>query len=265
MTVGAAAGEGGEMSERLDIFGIRVIPADPHERDGEGMPEVRPLINGVDVIGQDHVAVCGDARRWLVPDGPFAVGRRPQVIEMATACGCHSLIDVTMRRDGDVVVWEWKENEDLHPSWEGEYRFAAAQYDAEVERATTDFGWEWPAQSVARVLGDLLRADADRLADRGFELGAVWSSPHVPDEVRLFLVEYEPDPAPDGPLRRTGEFGMIRQVTDEAPHAQAERLAREIMTGDPRLADGMRGDAPETKVLDWLGRGFDFGGAEGHK
>lgn len=248
------------MTEQLHVFGIRVIPPDP--RDRHRMPEVRPLIDGVDFIERDYMASCGDARSWLAPDGPFAVGEAPHEVEMATRCGCHSALDVAMRREGSTVVWDLKESEGTNPDG-GELRFDAGQYDAEVARASTDSRWEWPAQTVARVLGDLLRCRTDWLAHWCCEAGEVWSSPWA-DEIRLYFVNYETQP--DGALRFAGRFGTIRPVTDENPIAQAERLAQEIMAGDPREAAGMRGDSPgEGDVLDWLGGGYQLHGPSSYK
>lgn len=93
-----------------------------------------------------------------------------------TRCGCHSALDIAMRRDGFTVVWDLKETEGTNPD-EGELRFHAGQYDAEVARPSTDSNWEWPARTVARVLGDLLRSQTDWLVYWCCEAGCIWSSP----------------------------------------------------------------------------------------
>ncbi|MGK5734206.1 hypothetical protein [Streptomyces sp. URMC 124] len=241
------------MKEPLPVFGIHVIPSDPKDR--YGSPEVRPLADGTDFLERDYGGViCGDARTWLLPGGPFAVGETPHEVELAAWCTCACrTLDVTMRREGDTVVWEWDEPGSSYAGY-AEYadglRFDAGQYDAEVERAIKDRSWEWPSAAVARLLGDALRSDADRLDAWTCEVGAVWSPPGTLDEIRLFFRDYVRQP--DGSWGFRGHFGTTRPVTDEDPAAQAERLAREIMSGDPRAAKDMRSE-PEASPDDWLG------------
>lgn len=117
-----------------------------------------------------------------------------------------------------------------------------------------DFVREWPSLTVARVLGELLRARSDRLADWSCEIGEVWSPAGKPDEIRLFFTEREP-----------GHFGTVRPVTGEDPVVQAERLARELLANDPRSAEGMRSGSYEEVVPEWLGTGFELGEPNGHK
>ncbi|MFI2073596.1 hypothetical protein [Streptomyces triculaminicus] len=256
MTADPARAEAGGMPERLHRFGIHVIPSDP--RDRHDNPEVRPLVNGTDFIERDYGgAVCGDALSWLLPDGPFVVGQTPHQVEMAAWCGCACrTLDVTMRREGDTVVWHWDEPEADSP-FSSEIRFDARQYDTEVERATKDRSWEWPSAAVARILGGILRSHTDWLDGWTCEVGEVWSPPGVLDEIRLSFRSYVPQP--HGVWRSAGCFGTVRPVTDEDPTAQAERLAQEIMAGDPRQANGMRSDTPDAPLDDWLGTPRHFG------
>ncbi|WP_329191827.1 MULTISPECIES: hypothetical protein [unclassified Streptomyces] len=241
------------MRTHLNVFGIDVIPSDP--RDRHDNPEVRPLIDGSDFIEHDYYgAVCGDALRWLLPDGPFAVGEVPHEVEMAAWCCCRSALDVVMRREGDTVVWACKEPEDTSSY---EYRFDAGQYDAEVARATRDRGWEWPSAAVARELEGILRARATWLDTWTCEVDQVWATPGSLDEIRLALRTYALQPG--GAWRSLGRIGLVRPVTDEDPLLQAERLAREITAVDPRTVDGMRGDTPGAPLMDWLGSPREFG------
>ncbi|MEU1671571.1 hypothetical protein ABZ752_06025 [Streptomyces roseifaciens] len=251
------------MTERLHVFGIRVVPSDP--RDRYDNPEVRPLIDGTDFVGRDYDgAMCGDARDWLLPGGPFSVGDTPHEVELAAWCPCSCrTLDVTMRREGGTVVWQWEEPGDGSPPsrHSSEYRFDAGQYDAEVERAVEDRSWEWPSAAVARMLGGVLRSRTDWLDAWTCELGAVWSPPGALDEIRLFFQDYALQP--DGARAFKGWFGTVRPVTGEDPAAQAERLARELTAGDPREADGMRSE-PGTPLDDWLGTP-DVCGPSSHK
>ncbi|MEV4924999.1 hypothetical protein [Streptomyces roseoverticillatus] len=243
------------MTDRLHVLGIHVIASDP--RDRHATPEVRPLVDGTDFIERDYGgAFCGDARQWLLPGGPFSVGEIPHEVEMAAWCGCACrTLDVTMRREGSTVVWEWKEPEAGSP-YSSACRFDAEQYDAEVERATNDRSWEWPSAAVARILEGILRSRTDWLDAWTCEVGEVWSPPGVLDEIRLYFRNYVQQP--DSVWRSSGRFGTVRPVTDEDPTVQAERLAQEITAGDPRAADGMRSE-PDVSLDDWLGTPDHFG------
>lgn len=241
------------MPTPLNVFGIRVIPSDPrHLYDS---PEVRPLIDGSDFIKGDYSgAVCGDALRWLLPDGPFAVGEASHEVEMAVWCCCRSALDVVMRREGDTVVWVCKEPEGTSSY---EFRFDAGQYDAEVARATRDREWEWPSAAVARELETNLRAHSTWLDTWTCEVEQAWATPGTLDEIRLVLRTHALEP--DGAWRYLGRIGLVRPVTDEDPLLQAERLAREITAGDPRTVDGMRDETLDAPLTNWPGGPRDFG------
>jgi hypothetical protein len=237
---------------------LRIRVNRPTEQDPYEDFEIRPLIDGVDVIERafedsDDGARCGDPRDWLVPGGPLAAGERPYSVEMAEKwCGCHSALYLTVRREGgDTVVWTWKAADGAGPELP-EYRFDAAQYDAELRRAGQDSGWERPAQTVARLLRDAL------LGERGWperwscELGNVWTDPKLPGRVLIYFLRDEQEA--DGTWRRAEEFGAHLEVDEDAdPVPQADRLARAFLAGDPRAADGVRACLPGESLSDWLG------------
>ncbi|AZM92605.1 hypothetical protein [Streptomyces sp. W1SF4] len=229
------------MTEELNVLrlSVRNDPAfGPYE-----YLEVRPLVDGVDVIeaafGQeDHGVQCGDPRDWLVPDGPLSVGEGAHWVEFASkACGCHDLLYLTLRRDGDIVVWSW-ESAEAGIQALPEYRFDAAQYDAELERARRDGGWEWPAQTVSRLVLDGLRGQTGWLERWSCELGHVWTDPKHPGQVLLYFFREERDT--QGRYGRAEEFAMMAPVTDEDPARQAGRIVRAFLAGDPRTVDGLR-------------------------
>ncbi|MFD9483729.1 hypothetical protein ACFWBX_06925 [Streptomyces sp. NPDC059991] len=252
------------MTERIHVFGVGVtVPDDLYDR--YGTFEFRPLIDGADFIeGQSAYpyeltgAVCGEPRTWLAPGGPLWVGEEPHLVEMAyMACDCHSALDVAMWREGGTVVWDWRAATEDFPAF-GEYRFDAAQYDAEVERASRDFSWEWPAMTVARLLGERLRSRPEWLSSRSCELDRVWAELGDPERVRLLFTHYER--RADGSMCSAGAFGAFRPVTGEDPAVQAERLAAEFLSGDPRAAQGVRSDPSVGPLFEWLGTGYSIGG-----
>ncbi|MGE7384803.1 hypothetical protein ACQKM2_04760 [Streptomyces sp. NPDC004126] len=229
------------MTKELNVLRLIVRYDPPY-----GPHEVRALVDGVDVIeeafeDEDYCAVTGDPRDWLLPDGPLWVGDRPHRVDFAErGCGCHDLLYLTLRRDGDTVVWSWKTS---RHAGEGaptlpEYRFDAAQYDAELERARSDGGWEWPAQTVSRLVLDGLRGETGWLERWSCELGHVWTDPKHPGQVLVYFFRDEQDP--DGSYGRAEEFGLATAVTDEDPARQADRIVRAFLAGDPRSVDGFR-------------------------
>ncbi|MFD4244029.1 hypothetical protein ACFWP3_20870 [Streptomyces sp. NPDC058525] len=236
---------------------LRIHIRKPNAEDPYVDLEIRPLIDGVDVLEEafadsDEGARCGDPRDWLVPDGPLSAGIRPHWVDVADPwCGCHPpLLHLKLRREADTVVWTWKAGEEGGPELP-EYRFDAAQYDTELQRAGQDSSWEWPAQTVARLLRGTLRAEKASLDQWSCELGNVWTDPDSPDQVLVYFLRDEH--SGKNSVRRVEEFGARLTVTDEDPARQAERLARAFLTGDPRAADGIQVAHPPAETLsDWL-------------
>ncbi|MEU9715956.1 hypothetical protein [Streptomyces sp. NPDC047976] len=229
------------MTRKLNV--LRLYVRNDPDLGPYGDLEVRPLIDGVDVIeeafeDEDYGARCGHPREWLLPDGPLSVGDRPHSVDFAERwCGCHDLLHLKLRRDGDTVVWSWRTAGEGVPGLP-EYRFDAVQYDAELERARLDGGWEWPAQTVSRLVLDGLRGETGWLERWSCELGHVWTDPEHPGQVLVYFFRDERDP--EGRYGRAEEFGMTAAVTDEDPAHQADRIVRAFLAGDPRTADGFR-------------------------
>ncbi len=118
--------------------------------------EVRPLVDSEDILAEVFTEGPGeDPKYLLMPDGPLTAGPEPHEVRLAEATcteGCCGALYVTIRRDGDHVIWsEWRnhdeDNVDLPEFW-----FDAREYQTEVERAVADHSWEWPARTVARLL-----------------------------------------------------------------------------------------------------------------
>lgn len=209
--------------------------------------EVRALVDGRDVLADAFTAGRGvDPRHLLVQGGPLTATSEPREVRLAEApCteGCCGALYVTVRRDGDHVLWDRWRNPDTAEVDLPPFRFGAQAYDAEVERATEDRGWEWPARTVARLLAQNLREGTDRLARWDCELGAVSAWPWERDQVNVFL--FHPGRPAIGEDRPWLQFRLILAVSADDPAEQAERLAEQLVTTDPRTAAEVCGGSSE--------------------
>ncbi|MBT2510727.1 hypothetical protein J7I98_33855 [Streptomyces sp. ISL-98] len=150
---------------------------------------------------------------------------------------------MTIRRDNDQVVWnEWR-NPDSDEVDLPEIRFDAEQYDAEVERATADHHWEWPARTVARLLEQEFRGHTDWLTRWECELGGVSAWLWERDQINLFL--FHPGRSAIGQDRPWLQFRMLLSISSDDPLDQAEQFAEQLVAGDPREAAEVAGGSPE--------------------
>ncbi|MER5308723.1 hypothetical protein ABT034_13140 [Streptomyces sp. NPDC002773] len=136
---------------------------------------MRPLVDGRDVLAEIHpdgVSSCS-ARDWVRPPGewPLSAPEEPREVELShNNChtGCCGGVFVTIRREGDRVVWSSLRNtSETRVPVPAEVRFDAAEYDAELARAAADTAWEEPVDTVARLT-------ATELTDSG------WFEPTTP-------------------------------------------------------------------------------------
>lgn len=212
--------------------------------------QVLPIIDGCDVVGEAFEAGPGHGPdRLFGPGQPLAAIEEPREVELARAeCGvrCCGAFYVTIRREGDVVVWEkWRDDDgpDLDlPS----FRFDATAYVAEIERAAEDRGWEWPARVVARLVAERFHAEPGALAawECGFYAAESWSWRRDRIIVMFF---YPGRPVPGRPFL---QFRTERPVTDEDPAVQAARLFADLTGADPReRADVSGGSAEYARTL----------------
>ncbi|MFE9023812.1 hypothetical protein ACFYNL_35310 [Streptomyces sp. NPDC007808] len=205
--------------------------------------EVRPLIDGVDVLREVHPeGTASSCRDWTGPaeSWPLAVSERPRrvmITEPTCTAGCCGALYVTMRREGDRVVWDAWENTSDTAAVPAVVRFDAAQYDAELARAAADRSWEEPVDTVARLLertladsrwferwGCVLTSVSPRRAEPG--LPEALTSPEGVD------VEFRQT---EGPGRPAVAYRYELFVTrGESAEAQVRRLADGILADDPR-------------------------------
>ncbi|GAB7108134.1 hypothetical protein JCM4814A_64480 [Streptomyces phaeofaciens JCM 4814] len=217
---------------------IEVVAGDPVDR--EPM-ETRVLVDGRPLV--PAVFPHGPAHRpeFLLENGSLRAGPEPHDVQLAEAActeGCCGALTVTIRRDGDQVVWENWRRPPL-PGWGRSTpslpaeRFDAAAYDAEVARAEADRSWSWPALELARLIREGLTARPEPLRRWDMTRGWISTAPQDPDTVEVHLW-YTPglgSGAPDGhPL-------VLRwSVPDDgtSPGSQAGAALRRLAEEDPR-------------------------------
>ena len=209
--------------------------------------EVRPLVDGEDILAGVFTEGPGeDPQYLLLPDGPLTAATEPHEVRLAEATcteGCCGALYVTIRRDGDHVIWiEWR-NPDENEVDLPEFSFDAGEYRAEVERAVADHSWEWPARTVARLLERDLRARTDWLEQWKCELGSVSAWLWEPAQINLLL--FHPGRSAIKEDRPWLQFRMVLAVSRNDPAGQAERLAGQLVAGDPRQTAEVCGGSPE--------------------
>ncbi|SDM65062.1 hypothetical protein [Allokutzneria albata] len=194
-----------------------------------GAVELRVLVDDRDIVGEcfdagpsyDPDYVLGDTGRLL----PGTEPRRVRIAEAECIAECCGALSVWVRREGDEIAWyDWENTSDRAEVPE-EFRFDAAQYEAELARAARDRSWEWPARTLARLLQEALRADEDVLGR--------WDSQvcfAIPRDGAVELTFYTP------PLSQSDYYHLSRiiGVTDEPAEAQVERVVEALRARDPR-------------------------------
>ncbi|BDE39760.1 hypothetical protein ACQ9AR_11585 [Streptomyces lividans] len=238
------------VTDRPSISTLTLEHRIPQDWTADPWAEVRPLIDGVDVLGEVHPeGMAPSCRGWRGPGESWplavtAVPRRVLISEPTCTVGCGGGLYVTMRREGGRVIWDaWENTSDIN-AVPTEVHFDAAQYEAELARAAADRGWEEPVDTVARLLEQIL------VDSGGFER---WScvltgvrprreEPDEPEELALpegVDVEFSASPAPGTPA--CSYRYELPLVPDRSPQEQARRLAARILADDPRRS-AERGD-----------------------
>ncbi|MFF2652776.1 hypothetical protein [Streptomyces sp. NPDC058045] len=245
MTTAVAPADHRPVTPDLQSLRLRVAVPDPASHDGE--VEVRPHIDGLDVVAEVFDPEPGlDPRHLLLPGGPLEAGPVPREVCLAEArCteGCCGALYVTIRLDGDQVIWGGWRNPDEETVDLPEFRFDARQYRTEVERATSDHSWEWPARTIARLLEEELRQRTDWLERWECELSRVAATFRVPDRIELVL--FHPGRSAITAGRPWLQFRLTLAIAGEDPAAEAHRLAEELTAGDPRSAAEVCGGSAE--------------------
>ncbi|MBB4752090.1 hypothetical protein [Actinoplanes lobatus] len=194
-------------------------------------------IDGVDVSRADN---NGGVDPWhvLVPVNRFLATGEPTTAVIACCPGCGpdcDAVEARIRREGDVVRWEWGRR---GTRWEGERRttlFDASSYDAEVARLGADYSWETAVRRAGRLmLTDLVLppgVEAVRARANGADELEVWLE--EPDEYQIFVRVPWDEERPDesaaaaravlaGPTSRWSAEWFSVQWWQEAPPAYAD-------------------------------------------
>ncbi|GAA2626925.1 hypothetical protein GCM10010425_25170 [Streptomyces spororaveus] len=202
--------------------------------------ETRILADGVPLVPALFGKGPGLPPEYLLDSGALRAGPEPREVQLAQAdCTelCCGALYVTIRRDGGEVVWDgWRGAVGPQPP---PYRFDAAAYDAEVERAERDLSWCWPARSTARLIAAGLR-DRPGLTGR-WELaprwiGTDWRDPDT-TVVHLAYTPSAPPPGTGGSLY----FEWRLPDDDGPPRDRAAAALRRLETDDPKGFASFRG------------------------
>ncbi|MFD5030449.1 hypothetical protein ACFWM0_08505 [Streptomyces sp. NPDC058405] len=204
--------------------------------------ETRILLDGRPVVPEFFALGPARSPDYLLDDGRLRAGPEPREVQLAEAyCteGCCGALYVTIRRDGDQVVWEnWRRPQAMPGSREPApelptYRFDAAAYDAEITRAESDTSWSWPARTVARLIKTGLMERPDLLSRWDARRGWISSGFEDPDTT-VVTFSYAPGLAAgkqDGiPL----QFRWVVPDDGTPPEAQAGAALRRLAEEDPK-------------------------------
>ncbi|MFD9480722.1 hypothetical protein [Streptomyces nojiriensis] len=215
-----------------------------HDAPDSNSVETRILVDGLPLLPALFGKGPGSAPEYLIDNGALRAGPEPREVQLAEAScteGCCGALYVTIRRDGAEVVWDgWRGASGQQPP---AFRFDAAAYDAELERAERDHSWCWPARRTARLITAGLRERPELL--RRWDLAATWVGTdwHEPHTTVLWLVFSPPDgaEAPDGtPLRLYFEWRLPDDglLPKDRAAAALERIARSDPKGFAHLQRG---------------------------
>ncbi|MFJ9018656.1 hypothetical protein ACIRPU_01505 [Streptomyces sp. NPDC102259] len=232
---------------------IEIVAGDPVDR---GPVETRILVDGRPLVPAVFAHGPALSPELLLDEGLLRATPEPRRVRLAEAwCGegCCGALHVTIRRDGDRVVWEdWRRPPP--PGIRGPapelpaLRFDATAYDAEIARAEGDRAWSWRARAVARLIKAGLVERPDLLSRWDARRGWTSTGTEDPDVVQVHFW-YQPGL---GAGRPEGDPLVFRwTVPDDGtpPEAQAAVALRRLAEEDPkkygRVSGGTRKRAEE--------------------
>lgn len=216
----------------LRVLRVEIVVRDPVDSD---TVEVRMLIDGRPLVPEVFGRGPAHSPEWLLDSGRLRATEEPREVQLAEAyCteGCCGALHVTIRRDGDEVVWsDWRcpspPPSPLHVREIPELRFDAAAYDAEISRAENDHAWTWPARKAARLIAAGLRDRPELLSRLGMELSWAGTDFRDPDRTALCLRYEGADGSPKYRMWHIPEDGT-------PPEDRAADALHRLATVDPR-------------------------------
>ncbi|MFK4227897.1 hypothetical protein [Streptomyces sp. NPDC019890] len=206
---------------------IEVVVRDPADPD---VVETRFLLDGRPLVPEAFGRGPGHSPENLLDSGSLratADGNEVQLAEAYCTEGCCGALSVTIRRDGDEVVWDgWRGTSEgmVLPA----YRFDAVGYDAEIARAETDRAWSWPARTTARMVSEGLRGHPDLLSRWNLRGGWAHTDFSAPETVVLWFT-FRPEG--DGPWL---QFSLRLPDDGTPPEAWASAALRRLAEEDPK-------------------------------
>ena len=219
-------------------------PADPDT------VEARLLLDGRPLVPEAFGKGPANSPEYLLDSGRLRATAEPREVQLAEAyCteGCCGALYVTICREGAEVVWrDWRRPRALPPAAElPEYRFEAADYDAEVERAENDRSWAWPARHTARLIAAGLRDQPDLLTRWDSRVGWIGTDFHVTDTTTLSFT-YWPGLAAGQQDKKGPWLQFIWGLPDDGtpPEVQAAAALRQLAEQDPKNYAEVRGGSP---------------------
>ncbi|AZM91161.1 MULTISPECIES: hypothetical protein [Streptomyces] len=222
--------------EHLPSVNVLTLRADrPHPQAVFYSVGIRPFIDGWDVLEEIHPGGDASCRQgmWFGPPEtwPLWAAEEPARVELSNndcVTDCCGGVFVTIRRQGDRVVWSgWENTDDIRVPLPAEAEFDAVQYDAELARVVADHSWEEPVDAAARLL-------AQGITDSGWyerwnclplRQGINVSGRGESSCVSMYFLT-----GPD-----SGSRGYTMQVSAHEPvQDQVRRFVEEITATDPR-------------------------------
>ncbi|MDT0390867.1 hypothetical protein [Streptomyces dubilierae] len=236
------------MGRHLTISSLTLRHRIPDDWAADPWAEVRPLVDGVDVLKEVHPeGLAPSCRYWRGPaeSRPLAVAEKPRrivITEPTCTAGCCGALYVTIRREGDHVVWESWENTSDSTAVPPDFRFDGARYEAELARAAADHSWEEPVDTVARLLEQAL-ADSGWFERWGCVLTSVSprrEEPGLPEEITS-------PPGVDVHFRQVREHGEPSESyrcelfvdPEQLVEEQVRQLTVRMVADDPRKSAEM--------------------------
>lgn len=193
----------------------------------------------------------------LLAHGDLRAMAEPHEVRLAEAyCteGCCGALYVTIVQDGGTVIWrDWAGY--TSPAAPPELRFSAAQYHTELARAQTDYSWEWPARTIARLLRARLVAEPDLLTRWQCHTAWIVARAGEPSQLRFsFFYPQRPSVAGEGHWL---QFERVLTMDSAPEQEQATRIAQQFETVDPKTHSrvvGGRRDSAEHLGYMWPDR-----------
>ncbi|MFI1968345.1 hypothetical protein [Streptomyces cinnamoneus] len=229
---------------------IEVVAGDLADR---GPVETRILIDGLPVVPAFFARGPAETPEHLLDGGLLRARPAPHEVRLAEAScteGCCGALYVTIRRDGEQVVWDdWRRPLTMpggrEPAPEPPaYRFDAAAYDAEVARAEADRSWSWPARTVARLIKAELTARPGLLARWDALQGWISSGFDDPDTT-VVTFSYAPGLAAGNADGIPLQFRWVIPDDGGPPERQAAAALRRLAEEDPKTYGTVCGGSRE--------------------